>query len=312
MLRRVRGVRMAEDIEHIHDMRVASRRLRTALLLFDGCLPASKLERWNKVTRRLRRALGTARDTDVQIELVQSFLQQLKTLSHQAGVERLLLRLRQRRQLLQQKVEKDLHRLETSALAMQVRQTCDQLRARAKRLKAGVKTPGVYGQAQKWITLQLKELLDFEPYVDQPKCIRELHQMRIAAKHLRYTMEVFAHLYDDKLKTPIKTARDAQTLLGAVHDADVWLDYVPRFLEEERQRAVEYFGNDKAFAALRPGVRDFLRSRRKARAGSYSEFRRFWRDARKRKVWESLVETLRLAAASTARQPREESQVETK
>ena len=72
--------------------------------------------------------------------------------------------------------------------------------------------------------------------------------MRIAAKHLRYTMEVFARLYDDKLKVPLKAARDAQPLLRAVHDADVRLEYLPRFLDEERRRPLDHFGDDKTFA----------------------------------------------------------------
>jgi CHAD domain-containing protein len=38
----VEGVRLAEDIECIHRMRVASRRLRAAQQLFDGCIPEKK------------------------------------------------------------------------------------------------------------------------------------------------------------------------------------------------------------------------------------------------------------------------------
>ncbi len=303
MARQARGVRLAEDIEHIHHMRVASRRLNTALSLFGDCLPQRQLAHWRKVTRRLRRALGAARDTDVQIELVRFFLKETPTPSHRAGVQRLLLRLRQHRSLLQQKVEKALQRLQTSTLVVQLRQTCADIRTRAHLRHIREASPWVYNQAHKSISSQLRELLAFEPYVDQPQRIHELHQMRIAAKHLRYTMEVFAHLYEDELEGPLKTARDTQTLLGAVHDADVWLGYLPLFLEEERRRTIDHFGDDKAFVGIKLGVHDFLRSRRKARATSYSEFRNFWRDAKKRMVWESLTATLR----RTCRTARNES-----
>ena len=61
------GVRAAEDIEYIHRMRVASRRLRAALPLFRSCFPAKNYARWSEEIREITRALGEARDTDVQI-----------------------------------------------------------------------------------------------------------------------------------------------------------------------------------------------------------------------------------------------------
>ncbi|HEV2662771.1 MAG TPA: CHAD domain-containing protein, partial [Ktedonobacteraceae bacterium] len=39
---------------------------------------------------------------------------------------------------------------------------------------------------------RLDELYSWEQYVDNPYHIRELHNMRIAAKRLRYTLEIFA------------------------------------------------------------------------------------------------------------------------
>ena len=38
--------------------------------------------------------------------------------------------------------------------------------------------------------------------------------MRIAAKRLRYALEIFAPLFDDKLEIPIKSSRQAQQILG--------------------------------------------------------------------------------------------------
>ncbi|MDP3565474.1 MAG: CHAD domain-containing protein, partial [Methanoregula sp.] len=61
------GVRAAEDIEYIHRMRVASRRLRAALPLFATCFPVKNYNRWSEEIRNITRALGEARDTDVQI-----------------------------------------------------------------------------------------------------------------------------------------------------------------------------------------------------------------------------------------------------
>ncbi len=100
----IEGVRLAQDIECLHRMRVASRRLRTALAVFEVCLPAKRVARWQKDLRKITQALGAARDTDVQIALLEQFYRELPDPIYQPGVRRLLLRLRQRREKLQGKV----------------------------------------------------------------------------------------------------------------------------------------------------------------------------------------------------------------
>lgn len=60
------------DVEPVHDMRVATRRLRAALEVFEPCFPA---KRWRKALKRVKRladALGERRDLDVEIELLES------------------------------------------------------------------------------------------------------------------------------------------------------------------------------------------------------------------------------------------------
>ena len=62
------GVRESIDIEHIHQARVASRRLRAALGLFGDCLPQTMVQPWRKAIRRITTELGTARDCDVHAQ----------------------------------------------------------------------------------------------------------------------------------------------------------------------------------------------------------------------------------------------------
>ena len=74
LLREVEGVRRNEDPECLHRMRVASRRLRSALLLLEGCVPPETLRSWRRAMRRLTRVLGEARDLDVQLLFLEDFL----------------------------------------------------------------------------------------------------------------------------------------------------------------------------------------------------------------------------------------------
>ena len=56
------------DIERVHDMRVATRRLRAALEIFAPCFPKSEHRKVLKEVKRLADALGARRDPDVAIE----------------------------------------------------------------------------------------------------------------------------------------------------------------------------------------------------------------------------------------------------
>ena len=66
-VKEIDGVRAAEDIEYIHRMRVATRRLRAALPLFRTCFSGKQYSRWMQEIANITRALGDARDADVQI-----------------------------------------------------------------------------------------------------------------------------------------------------------------------------------------------------------------------------------------------------
>jgi CHAD domain-containing protein len=61
------GVLDTSDIERVHDMRVASRRLRAALEIFAPCFPKSLHRKVLREVKRLADDLGERRDRDVQI-----------------------------------------------------------------------------------------------------------------------------------------------------------------------------------------------------------------------------------------------------
>lgn len=67
------GVLDMEEIEHVHDMRVATRRLRAALEVFEPCFPAKRHRKALKRVKALADALGERRDRDVAIEFLTGF-----------------------------------------------------------------------------------------------------------------------------------------------------------------------------------------------------------------------------------------------
>jgi CHAD domain-containing protein len=83
------GVLDTRDIERVHDMRVASRRLRAVLEIFAPCFPQAEFKSVLKDVKQLADALGERRDPDVHIDALKTFSKAL-TPSNKAGVARLI------------------------------------------------------------------------------------------------------------------------------------------------------------------------------------------------------------------------------
>ena len=280
------GVRQGVDIEAIHRMRVASRRLRAALPIFGPAVAAKKHESWTQNIRALTLALGAARDCDVQIEHVQTFFLAQPPGIIRSGIRRLLLRLRQRRQRLQQAVEKALSDLVKSDVPMEMERKLHPL---LDGMETTPRSPALCSLSFQTIRQNLEQFLYFEPFVQVPENIKELHAMRIAAKHLRYTMEIFSPVYESELKVHLKAMRQIQEMLGEIHDCDIWMLYLPKFKERERQRTVQFFGYERPFRRLLPGLDAYFSDRSAAREETYAEFLEKWQGWRQEGLWDQLI-----------------------
>jgi CHAD domain-containing protein len=68
------AVLRGDDTRSVHDMRVALRRLRSALATFGGCFPRRRLRPVRATIRRMARRLGTVRDADVHLAVLRGAL----------------------------------------------------------------------------------------------------------------------------------------------------------------------------------------------------------------------------------------------
>ncbi len=292
LTREIPGVREASDPEAVHRMRVASRRLRSALEVFGGCFPPRSVRQWNRQMRSLRRALGAARDTDVRIEFLDSLLQTVEDPGVRPGIERLILRQRQLRDEEQRHVLRALERLRSSGVTAEMKQ--------ALRAMGSEQSPRARSEAARSILPRLDALLALEPCVHRPGQTAEHHSMRIAAKRLRYTVEIFEPLFADRLTGAIAALRTLQDMLGEIHDCDVWSEWLPVFEAEERERTLSYLGSDEAMRALIPGLK-FVREERQARRRqSFSEFAAFWASLRRDGVFDALRTAIEPGSGASA------------
>jgi len=89
------GVLDVRDSERVHDMRVASRRLRAVLEIFAPCFPQSEFKGVLRDVKQLADALGARRDPDVHIDALRAFSRPLLA-ANKPGVARLVEDLRAR------------------------------------------------------------------------------------------------------------------------------------------------------------------------------------------------------------------------
>jgi CHAD domain-containing protein len=235
------------------------------------------------------------------MDFLQSFLKDLPKPEYRSGIRRLLLRLQQQRDRLQGEVNRAMDRLELSGVLEDMGGTLREIRVRSRMENIDDHSLYVYQQAYLEISIRLEDMLAYETYIHQPERIDELHAMRIAAKRLRYTMEIFEPLYDDEFSQLIKDIRKIQTLLGDIHDCDVWVDYLPQFLEEEKQRTLEYYGHTRAFKRLITGLIYLQEQRQKKRDEIYEGFLKFWDQLQAQDFSDGLLKLISkpLAEAST-------------
>lgn len=281
-----------KSIDPVHDARVTSRRLRATIPLFEDCIPAKKTKKWLKQIKKVTSSLGAARDTDVQLEWLDKFYLKLSESKVRPGVNRLILRLRQKRAKLQAPLVEAMQKLAESGLLDEISAQLQPASEQAEEIY--VYTPALYQHSYQAISRRLETFLSYDAIVNQPEKIDELHQMRIAAKWLRYTMEAFASLYPEQLASYLQVVRNAQDLLGEIHDRDVWQLFLPQFLEDERQRTLEYYGQVGLFNRLTAGIDCLEQNWQKERGELYQKFLSKWPDWQAEGLWDDLHRTIQV------------------
>jgi CHAD domain-containing protein len=269
----VKGIHAANDIEDIHDARVAGRRLRTAFQVFKSILPKKAQGPWKKGIRRLARALGPARDLDVQLDFLNRMTRRLRTSPYKAPMEKLCALLQQNRDGRQGAVLAAVEAFEKTAILRKIEAGLD----KSPRDKRSVTLEGLYGIGEKKVTSRLQDVFKFEPYVYRSGNVAELHQLRIAAKHLRYTLECLRPLYGKETNRFISAAKKIQSVLGRLHDFDVWMQTLPKAVPAEKR-------DDEVEQALS----FFARRCARLRSAAYESFLTTWKKQRRQRVWYEL------------------------
>ena len=138
--------------------------------------------------------------------------------------------------------------------------------------------------AERIVRVRLDELTSFMPKAADPDEVVALHDMRIAAKRLRYILEVTGPCFGPYASGAVKLVKDLQDLLCEIHDCYVQLPEVADFLEELMSEDIAHAGahprdvgrvpNRRTYAGL-VALQVHLRARRNA---LFEDFLELWRE----------------------------------
>lgn len=225
MMKNLPGTRDGSDIEALHDMRVASRRLRAALRVFRSCFPKQAYALVFEQVRDVTLALGTVRDQDVFIDFLTNYA------STNDGIEWLIEREQADREKSRLELFEALGDSKQIDLARRLIDLLSHISMTEETSENGDDCRFA-AQAAPLVAPRLAELLELSASISDPSKVTELHQMRIAAKRLRYTLETFTACFGQPLLDKINDTKLLQEQLGTIHDDDVWMDKLHLYQNE--------------------------------------------------------------------------------
>lgn len=216
------------DSEHLHQMRVGTRRLRTALQVFDGVAKLPKAASANRL-RDLARTLGAVRDLDVQMASLKDEYCPNLNKKEKKKLNTVLKSLKKQRKKAFAKLDAAL--------------TKHQYQDLKKAYKTWLNDPSYTESAQLPVLSLLPDLLS--PLLSElllhpgwqiatneisDETSETLHDLRKVCKHVRYQAEFFTPFYGEDFRNWIKDIKQLQDDLGALQDTQVLKDLMAQEL----------------------------------------------------------------------------------
>lgn len=230
VLRWEEGTRLGEDVEALHDMRVATRRLRAAFEVFKDAFEPGALKPYLKGLRATGRSLGAVRDLDVLMEKANLYLDTLRE-KQRSGLDPLLLAWGQQRDTARDQMLAFLDSPDYHIFKRKFNVFVNTPGAGARSLPIDQPTPSLVNQlAPVLIYSRLAAVRSFDPYLaDAP--VERLHALRIEFKKLRYTVEYFREVLGSEAVQVINDLKGIQDHLGDLNDADVATQLLRQFID---------------------------------------------------------------------------------
>jgi CHAD domain-containing protein len=220
----------------LHDMRVATRRMRAAFEVFGDAFTEKTIKTHLKGLRATGRNLGRVRDLDVFMEKAHIYLNTLPS-ERQAELEPLLRSWAQEREIDRQQMVSFLDSPKYAIFKNEFLSFVTTPGAGARKSPSATFLPTRAGDiAPILIYTRLASVRAFNSILENAS-LEQFHALRIEFKKLRYTVEFFREVLGVETKSVINDLKMIQDHLGDLNDAHVATQILRDFLSvwEEQQ-----------------------------------------------------------------------------
>ncbi|HNS50288.1 MAG TPA: CHAD domain-containing protein [Anaerolineae bacterium] len=223
MLMNEPGTREGTDIEALHDMRVATRRMRAAFRVFGEYYARREVESLVKALRRTGRALGEVRDLDVFEQRTHAYMEGVPE-AQRSGLDRFLAELEVRRAAARGRLLSHLDSAGFGRFVAQLSQFVEE-----REVATGPDGDGsqpeprlVRHVAPVTVMERMAAVRAFEGWVETGDVpLERYHALRIATKRLRYTLEFFSDALGPGCEVLTRKTIALQDHLGLLQDGVV-------------------------------------------------------------------------------------------
>lgn len=250
LLAQERAVRADDDIEAVHQFRVATRRLRATLAVAAEVAPVDQIRAFRRAIQRVARVAGVVRDCDVFLAQIAGYSAEHATYNGHgnpaAGLDPLQSALQRDRSAAHARL---IERLDGSRYAEFKREFAAFMTDDATGWNTRLRVRDLAGSMlwRRYEELRAHEV-DFDP-VDLTQTDSEaLHAARISGKRLRYLIEIFGETTTQPVKPLLEPLVALQDRFGELQDAAVAINYVNKLNLSADQRAglVDYLARRTA------------------------------------------------------------------
>jgi CHAD domain-containing protein len=241
MLAHEAGSRAGEDIEEVHDMRVATRRMRSAFQLLEPYYKTRPVRPYTQSLRALARRLGVVRDLDVMIDSLEKHRARCDE-TEQAALQTIIQRLDKRRRKARKKL---INHLDSKAYRKFVENFAAFLSKPGKSARAIDANDAAPHQVRHVLPVIVHEHLATVRAYDTVLAgaeVETLHALRIEFKRLRYLVSYFSDVLGSSGEDFIDELKNIQDHLGLLNDCSVAQEWLRGLLDDlngdETQTAV--------------------------------------------------------------------------
>jgi CHAD domain-containing protein len=228
------------DSHGVHQARVASRRLREAVPVLTSGVRGTKAAKVRRKIRRLTTALGTVRELDVTIQIIDELVAD-ETLPRPA-LEDVRGRVVMERDARRSVMLKRLEHVNLPKLDRRLGSVSEVLAATGSEAWRDALGARLLKRSKALATAMAAAGHMYAP--------AQLHQVRIAAKQLRYAMELAFDAGVKSASAPVRAVKRAQDTLGRLHDLQVLQSHVAAVQAEPSDRSRPDGGLDSISRAL--------------------------------------------------------------